>query len=335
MKMAFYLPKDETYLNFAVTCKSICSILMDSVLWHQPFLAQHRSIIPITNTRPPRGCLRVLDLTDCVQATDRYIFFIVRLHPKIEELIVAGCKKITDKSVRCIIRFLKKLKKFDLSDTCHISCRMVGEFCAYFNESLEYLDMSHSVGTLQDRYQLRGVKWKMHKLTTFKCNWDKYLDWSSVGGIWIIMEFLQSCPNLQVLELGGYDMLASEVSELGFCMARLKQISLHKCIMKAMEINKLFYTVTDQLTHVNLSGCSTSVTEEELFVITKTQRKLKVLDLSHCYHLDDGMVRMITENLQELHDLKLQSCHKVRYNFFLVDELTYSLPAQRYYKTRK
>lgn len=125
--------------------------------------------LPMTpETRVSLDALRILDLTDCNELSDKAIETVIPTCPRLRNLILAKCRHLTDRAVLAITRLGKNLHYIHLGHCARITDTSVEALAKHCNR-IRYIDLACCSNlTDQSIVKLAGLP-KLKRIGLVKC----------------------------------------------------------------------------------------------------------------------------------------------------------------------
>lgn len=281
--------------------------------------------------------LAELDLTE-VQLTDVGIKnFAENCKENLTQVILYGCKKITDMGVISLAENCSNLSKVDVKGCNQVSdaaVKSLGENCKNLieinlsgcekvtDEGIEILAENCKNLTLVDLSDCEEVAYKgLVKLGKNCKNLSKInlsispkarKNVSSKGVYFPLVEgkvinvLLKYCKNLTVVNLSGRQYVGNAVETLVKNSKNLTEINLANCNVSNDEVK--FLAKCKKLSKLNLND-NDRLKENIVKILAKNCRRLTEFELNDCYNLTDESVFSLAKNCKNLTKIDLLGCY--------------------------
>ncbi|GES90370.1 kinase-like domain-containing protein [Rhizophagus clarus] len=178
----------------------------------------------------------------------------------IQEFYFAEGRRITDKSISCILNSCPNLRK---------------------------LDIAYSKGNVKDTSTLMK-----------RCFNIEYLDFSGVMTLWndrLIIAFIKRSPNLRHIEISDNDITDKVTEALAHSCHKLEYLDLSCCDFVSVPSICNIIRSCPKLQHLNLGGCN--ITSKTIKEIAHSCLNLKFLDLEGCENISRKTMDQLSPNI--------------------------------------
>ena len=306
-----FLAKDDTLIAFKCTCWRLHLLLESVAVWRCERLAVHAHRLRagvVRRALASSPCLRRLDLTGCVQATDEFVYHVALCQPSLSEVILTGCVLVSDRALAVLQRHLAALACLSISGCRLVSCGALVALARRHRLSLTHLDVSDSLGLLTDRYRVADLAAHLPRLRSLAVSWS-----TRYGRTLVLHSDLTrlatACPLLTRLDAAGAHVHARTLAALAAHCPALARLNLANCFVRCADFARVGQRLR-RLRHVDISGC-TSLQESGLAPAHHRLYRLTHLDVSRCFALHDETTRELLSALTQLRELLLRDCFNV------------------------
>ncbi|KKA26324.1 hypothetical protein TD95_003516 [Thielaviopsis punctulata] len=186
-------------------------------------------------------CLRILDLTGCVELTDDGVKQVIGLAPRLRNVVLAKCRNITDASLRAIATLGKNLHFIHLGHCNQITDAGVS-YLVQACTRIRYIDLGCCTLLTDDSVRLLADLPKVKRIGLVKCN---QITDASINVI------ARNCA-----------MRAMRPDSEGLYGASLERVHLSYCVGLTLQSIIRLLNACRRLTHLSLTAVSAFLNED-------------------------------------------------------------------------
>ncbi|KAH9252923.1 hypothetical protein BASA81_009079 [Batrachochytrium salamandrivorans] len=244
--------------------------------------------------------LAVLDLTDCVELTDKSVVEISTRLPNLKMLTLKRLRQLTDASLVPIISNLTWLERLDLSELRNLTNQTAERLANMTHLKALFLRENHGITNqgmrgffTNEANELEELSlWGLHRLTLSPSSSIRFAMLRSLN--------LEGCI---AMDDDAVEVLAEACSN-GLLLA----LSLKYCHKLSDRSVQTIARRMPNLQHLNLAYVC-RMTDLGLESITALLSDLRSIDLSHCFKLSEQAISSVAAGLSMLSELKLRAFH--------------------------
>ncbi|CRH00100.1 leucine-rich repeat protein [Plasmodium relictum] len=246
--------------------------------------------------------IEILDLSGCSHITSHHFNLLcnsnnIKFNRTLKVLCLKGCNKITDSSLKILLHRFKNLKIVDIRNCYKISHD--GIYPLKFKSTLRKLYMGNATSANVSNYHSNETL-----KVLFSCNKEN-------------IQLDSPLNNLVCFEIT-YAKQLSDISYLYIIANNLRLLNLKGCSID--DSSSIFFQSFTNLLALNLSD--TKISNEVLKTVLNSSKKIKILDISKTFEIQNDTILQIPKNLRELRKIKLSSLQNVD-NFCIRELLKY------------
>jgi len=237
--------------------------------------------------------LTVANVADCVRLSDTGLRYIVEGHsgPKLRELNLTNCLRVSDVSVLRIVQRCTTLTYINLSYCEHVTD--AGVELLGMIPSLISVDISGCF--VQDQgISALGNNPKLKDIIIAEC-----INVSDIG----MQKLVQHTRDLENLDVSECKLLTDHsIKSLAFCCRRLRTLNISGCRLLSDQSLQYLSGVSHYLDSLDFSGCNL-ISDKALRFLRKGCRNLKYLSMRNCRGVSKAMILRMGSKIENvLHD---------------------------------
>ncbi|RZF40295.1 hypothetical protein LSTR_LSTR012598 [Laodelphax striatellus] len=194
-----------------------------------------------------------------------------------------------------------RIVKMPAVDICSPMFEASAESMADFAWRVEYLDLSMAVVKSDDLALLLSKCSDLRKLSLEHCTADVK-----------VCESVAQNTKLETLNMVlCYELSCEGITKILENCKRLKELNLGWTNLDRASVEAVCTLVNEEITHLDMSGCKSSLLDEHACQLIDRCRDLVYLDLSDCTKISEPTLEAIVAKLTKLQQLSISRCYKI------------------------
>ncbi|KAI4838351.1 leucine-rich repeat protein [Plasmodium brasilianum] len=267
----------------------------------------------LKNTIPPESIIKtiyasenieILDLSGCAHITSHHFNLLcnsnnIKFNKTLKILCLKNCNKICDSSLKALLHRFRNLKVVDIRNCYKISHE--GIYPLKFRSTLTKLYIGNiSASSLTNYHSNDSLRVLFGNSTNGSMAYGSSHDNKNNNSDYILLDTV--LKNLVCFEITNAKQL-NDISYLYMIAKNLKIFNLSGCNID--DSASIFFKSFTNLIALNLAD--TKISNEVMKTVVSCSKKLRILDISKTFEMDNNTILQISRNLTNLRKIKLSS----------------------------